>query len=177
MKNNALSKLTPAPGELAHLAAVLFKGGKDDLENPWGDDAIAAGKAIDRAWMLWRYAAERIDRHQAEEAERERLEAERLSGLVPFDNVKGYKKRWPFEMAVRRALHFFGEPLPSTDYRFVVDGFVLKSHVELLERYNRELARGRQEARREKAKEAAAAKAKEARAKTRNKKRSNKKTP
>lgn len=177
MKTNALSKLAPAPGELAHLAAVIFKGGKDDLENPIGDDGVAASNAIDRAWMLWRYAAERIDRHQAEEAERERLEAERLSGLVSFDNVKGYKKPMPFEMAVRRALSFFGESLPPTDYRFVVDGFVIKAHVEILERYNRELARGRQEARREKAKDAAAAKAKGSLAKTGNKKGSNKKTP
>jgi hypothetical protein len=177
MKTNALSKLTPAPGELAHLAAVIFKGGKDDLTNPVGDDGIAAINAIDLAWMLFGLAAKRIDRHQAEEAERERLEAERLSGLVPFDNVKGYKKPMPFEMAVRRALHFFGEPLPPTDYRFVVDGFVLKSHVEFLQRYNRELARERQGTRRERAKEAAAAKAKGALAKTGNKKGSNKKTP
>jgi len=49
MKTNALSKLTPAPGELAHLAAVLFKRGKDDLENPIGDDGVAASNAIDRA--------------------------------------------------------------------------------------------------------------------------------
>jgi hypothetical protein len=172
-----MKKEIPPTAELAHLAAALLKTGKDGHENPWGDDSIAASNAVDRAWMLWGLAAKRIERHQAEEAERERLEAERLSGLVSFDNVKGYKKPMPFEMAVRRALNFFGESLPPTDFRFVVDGFVMKAHVELLERYNRELARERQEARRKKAKEAAAAKAKGAIAKTKNKKRSNKKTP
>ena len=172
-----MKKEIPPTAELAHLAASLLKTGKDEQENPWGDDTIAASNAIDRAWTLWELAAKRIARHQAEEVERERLEAERLSGLVPFDNVKGYKKPMPFEMAVRRALHFFGESLPPTDYRFVVDGFVMKSHVELLERYNRELARERQGTRRERAKKAADSKAKGATAKTKNKKRSNKKTP
>jgi hypothetical protein len=155
-----MKKEIPPTAELAHLAAVIFKGGKDDRENPSGDDTIAASNAIDRAWTLWELAAKRIAQHQAEEVERERLEAERRSGLVPFDNVKGYKKQWPFEMAVRRALNFFGESLPPTDYRFVVDGFVMKSHVELLQRYNRELARERQGTRRERAKEATLAKTK-----------------
>jgi hypothetical protein len=138
----------PTPAELAHLAAEILNAGGDDPENPWGDASIAASHAVNRAWQLWEISTERIARHNAEEAERARLEAERLSGLVPFENVRGYKNPWPFELAVRRALTHFNEPVPPVDVRLVEDGFVLKAHLEILQRYNRELARRRQETRR-----------------------------
>jgi hypothetical protein len=140
----------PAPAELAHLAAVILKAGGKDPQNPGGDASIAASHAVDRAWQLWEISTERIARHNAEEAERARLEAERLSGLVPFENVPGYKNPGPFELAVRRALTHFNEPVPPVDVRLVVDGFVFKTHLEILQRYNRELDRRRQENRRKK---------------------------
>ncbi len=140
----------PSPTELAHLAAVILNAGGDDPQNPWGDASIAASHAVDRAWQLWEISTERIDRHNTEEAERARLEAERLSGLIPFKNVPGFVRPLSFELAVRRALSHFGEPLPPDDVRLVEDGFVFKSHLEILQRYNRELARDRQESHREK---------------------------
>jgi hypothetical protein len=148
----------PFPAELAHLAAVILNAGGDDPQNPWGDASIAARHAVDRAWELWEISTERIDRHNAEEAERARLEAERLSGLVPFKDVPGYVNPMPFEYAVLRALSYFGEPLPPTDVRLVVDGFVFKSHLEILQRYKRELARDRQESHREKKRKSTARK-------------------
>lgn len=134
----------PTPSELAHLAAAILNSGEDSMKQ-WGRVGIVANHAIEQAWELWELAAKRIDRHNAEEAERARLEAERLSGLVPFENVPGYKNPRPFELAVRRALTHFNQPVPPVDDHLVVDGFVFKTHLEILQRYNRELDRRRQE--------------------------------
>lgn len=135
----------PTPAELAHLAAMILGAEKGDSKTPRGAVRMGAPHAVEQAWQIWELAAKRIDQHNAEVAERERLEAERLSGLVPFESVPGYKNPMPFELAVRRALAYLGEPVPPDDVRLVVDGFAFKSHLEILRRYNRELSRKRQE--------------------------------
>ena len=133
---------TPTIAELASLAALIVRNENSDKSSEWGYLL-----AVDQAWILWRAAAGKIEYDKEQKEAAVKAEEERLAGLVPFSKIPGYVTERAFEDAVRRAIAHFKETPPAT--LLVLDGFVAKAHVDILDRYKRDLARVRQDKKRQ----------------------------